>query len=119
MQLANCEKHIVIINSLYTLLVVCMGFATIVEKLCGKTYVSEIIYGSWWFAALWGLTAIVSLLYLVRKKVYRRFAVMMLHTSFIIILIGAMTTHVTSREGTLHLRKGEAVAEVTDKKSVA
>ena len=119
MQLANCEKHIVIINSLYTLLVVCMGLSTIVEKFCGKTYVSEIIYGSWWFAALWGLTAIVSMLYLVRKKVFRRFAVMMLHTSFIIILIGAMTTHVTSREGTLHLRKGEAVAAFTDNEGVA
>lgn len=114
MQLANCEKHIVIINSLYTLLVVCMGFSTIVEKFCGKTYVSEIIYGSWWFAALWGLTAIVSMLYLVRKKVYRRFAVMMLHTAFIVILIGAMTTHVTSREGTLHIRKGEAALAFTD-----
>ena len=114
MQLANCEKHIVIINSLYTLLVVCMGFSTIVEKFCGKTYVSEIIYGSWWFAALWALTAIVSMLYLVRKKVYRRFAVMMLHTAFIVILIGAMTTHVTSREGSLHIRKGEAALAFTD-----
>ena len=119
MQLANCEKHIVIINSLYTLLVVCMGFSTIVEKFFGKDYVSEVIYDSWWFAALWALTAIVSMLYLIRKKVYRRFAVMMLHTSFIVILIGAMTTHVTSREGTLHLRKGEAVAAFTDNEGVA
>lgn len=114
MQLANCEKYIVLINSLYTLLVVCMGFSTIVEKFCGKAYVSEVIYGSWWFAALWGLTAIVSMLYLIRKKVYRHFAVMMLHTSFIVILIGAMTTHVTSREGTLHIRKGEASSAFTD-----
>ena len=111
--------YIVLINSLYTLLVVCMGFSTIVEKFFGKDYVSEVIYGSWWFAALWALTAIVSMLYLIRKKVYRRFAVMMLHTSFIVILIGAMTTHVTSREGTLHLRKGEAVAAFTDNEGVA
>ena len=111
--------YIVLINSLYTLLVVCMGFSTIVEKFFGKDYVSEVIYDSWWFAALWALTAIVSMLYLIRKKVYRRFAVMMLHTSFIVILIGAMTTHVTSREGTLHLRKGEAVAAFTDNEGVA
>ena len=111
--------YIVLINSLYTLLVVCMGFSTIVEKFFGKDYVSEVIYGSWWFAALWALTAIVSILYLIRKKVYRRFTVMMLHTSFIVILIGAMTTHVTSREGTLHLRKGEAVAAFTDNEGVA
>lgn len=111
--------YIVLINSLYTLLVVCMGFSTIVEKFFGKDYVSEVIYGSWWFAALWALTAIVSMLYLIRKKVYRRLAVMMLHTSFIVILIGAMTTHITSREGTLHLRKGEAVAAFTDNEGVA
>ena len=119
MHLAYCEMYIVLINSLYTLLVVCMGFSTIVEKFFGKDYVSEVIYDSWWFAALWALTAIVSMLYLIRKKVYRRFAVMMLHTSFIVILIGAMTTHVTSREGTLHLRKGEAVAAFTDNEGVA
>ena len=119
MHLAYCEMYIVLINSLYTLLVVCMGFSTIVEKFFGKDYVSEVIYGSWWFAALWALTAIVSMLYLIRKKVYRRFAVMMLHTSFIVILIGAMTTHVTSREGTLHLRKGEVVAAFTDNEGVA
>ena len=119
MHLAYCEMYIVLINSLYTLLVVCMGFSTIVEKFFGKDYVSEVIYDSWWFAALWALTAIVSMLYLIRKKVYRRFTVMMLHTSFIVILIGAMTTHVTSREGTLHLRKGEAVAAFTDNEGVA
>ena len=119
MHLAYCEMYIVLINSLYTLLVVCMGFSTIVEKFFGKNYVSEVIYGSWWFAVLWALTAIVSILYLIRKKVYRRFTVMMLHTSFIVILIGAMTTHVTSREGTLHLRKGEAVAAFTDNEGVA
>ena len=119
MHLAYCEMYIVLINSLYTLLVVCMGFSTIVEKFFGKDYVSEVIYDSWWFAALWALTAIVSMLYLIRKKVYRRFAVMMLHTSFIVILIGAMTTHVTSREGTLHLRKGEEVAAFTDNEGVA
>ena len=119
MHLAYCEMYIVLINSLYTLLVVCMGFSTIVEKFFGKDYVSEVIYDSWWFAALWALTAIVSMLYLIRKKVYRRFTVMMLHTSFIVILIGAMTTHITSREGTLHLRKGEAVAAFTDNEGVA
>ena len=119
MHLAYCEMYIVLINSLYTLLVVCMGFSTIVEKFFGKDYVSEVIYDSWWFAALWALTAIVSMLYLIRKKVYRRFTVMMLHTSFIVILIGAMTTHVTSREGTLHLRKGEVVAAFTDNEGVA
>lgn len=119
MQSLICNKYIVLINTLYTLLVVCMGFSTVVEKFCGRSYVSEVIYGSWWFAALWGLTAAASMLYLVRKKVFRRFSVMLLHTSFVVILTGALTTRLTSSEGTLHLRKGEAASSFTDNSGAA
>ena len=119
MQSLICNKYIVLINTLYTLLVVCMGFSTVVEKFCGRSYVSEVIYGSWWFAALWGLTAAASMLYLVRKKVFRRFSVMLLHTSFVVILTGALTTRLTSSEGTLHLRQGEAASSFTDNSGAA
>lgn len=119
MQSLICNKYIVLINTLYTLLVVCMGFSTVVEKFCGRSYVSDVIYGSWWFAALWGLTAAASMLYLVRKKVFRRFSVMLLHTSFVVILTGALTTRLTSSEGTLHLRKGEAASSFTDNSGAA
>ena len=119
MQSLICNKYIVLINTLYTLLVVCMGFSTVVEKFCGRSYVSEVIYGSWWFAALWGLTAAASMLYLVRKKFFRRFSVMLLHTSFVVILTGALTTRLTSSEGTLHLRKGEAASSFTDNSGAA
>ena len=119
MQSLICNKYIVLINTLYTLLVVCMGFSTVVEKFCGRSYVSEVIYGSWWFAALWGLTAAASMLYLVRQKVFRRFSVMLLHTSFVVILTGALTTRLTSSEGTLHLRQGEAASSFTDNSGAA
>ena len=119
MQSLICNKYIVLINTLYTLLVVCMGFSTVVEKFCGRSYVSEVIYGSWWFAALWGLTAAASMLYLVRKNVFRRFSVMLLHTSFVVILTGALTTRLTSSEGTLHLRQGEAASSFTDSSGAA
>lgn len=119
MQSLICNKYIVLINTLYTLLVVCMGFSTVVEKFCGRSYVSEVIYGSWWFAALWGLTAAASMLYLVRQKVFRRFSVILLHTSFVVILTGALTTRLTSSEGTLHLRQGEAASSFTDNSGAA
>ena len=40
------------VGFLYTLLIVCMGVATIVEKMLGKDYAGELIYGSWWFVSL-------------------------------------------------------------------
>lgn len=100
---------------LYIFLIVCMGGATFVEKIHDKDYVSEYIYGSWWFITLWGLLVIVSLAILVQKKVHKRLAVLLLHISFVIMLVGALTTHLTSHEGMVHMRIDKDVATFIDK----
>lgn len=107
------------IISLYTLLIVCMGIATIVEKIWNTAYAAEIIYGSWWFISLWAATVVLSLVYLIKKKTYRRMGVMLLHLSFIVILAGALTTHILSSDGTLHLRKGVESSSFTEKNGKA
>ena len=99
---------------LYTLLIVCMGVATIVEKLHGKDYAGEHIYGSWWFIVLWGLLAIIGMAFLVRMKVHRRVPVFLLHIAFVVMLAGALITHLTSQEGTVHLRMGKDVQTFLD-----
>ena len=91
----------------YALLVVCMGLATVLEKLHGKAFATASVYGTWWFAALWGLTVLTALVWLVRKRVHRRLPTALLHASFAVILLGALLTHTTAADGTLHLRKGE------------
>lgn len=53
-----------------------------------------------------------------RQEIYRRVAVAALHLSFVVILIGALTTRLTSAEGTVHLRIGEDVTAYMDKDSV-
>ncbi len=103
-----------IIIPLYTLLIVCMGAATIVEKMHGKDYAGDLIYGSWWFITLWGLLAIVSLAFLVRMKVHRKVAVFLLHLSFVVMLAGALITHLTSQEGSVHLRMDKDVQTFID-----
>lgn len=106
------------IFSLYTLLIVCMGIATIIEKLEGKDYVAETIYGSWWFITLWALLAIVGMAILLKRKVQKKLPVFLLHVSFIIMLIGAFITHLTAESGTVHLRKGEPVSTFLSTDSV-
>ena len=98
-----------VILSLYTLLIVCMGIATIVERQHGSAGAHASVYGTWWFAALWAVLALVSLAYLVRRGVLRRGAVALLHLSFAVILAGALLTRLTAESGTLHLRQ-EATA---------
>ena len=41
------------IIALYVLIIVCIGLASVIEKFEGTPYVSENIYGAWWFVILW------------------------------------------------------------------
>ena len=94
--------------------VIVMAIATIVEKIHGTTFVSTKIYSTWWFTAIWGLLAI-SAIYPMTKIVGRRhFSLFILHFSFIVILAGALTTHLTSKKGYLHLRCGEKARLYTE-----
>ena len=101
----------IIIFTLYTLIVACIGFATVVEKYHGTAFVSDNIYGAWWFSALWGVLTVASLAYIMKQRLYKRVAVFVLHLAFVVILVGALTTHLTARRGTVRLRT--SVPEMT------
>lgn len=94
---------------LYAIVILVMAMATFVEKYQGTGYVQQSIYGTWWFTLLWMLMAICAACYLVRRKV-KRFSTWALHASFLIILSGALLTHLTAWQGYIHLRKGEPVS---------
>ncbi len=112
-------KKIIIV--LYIVVVAVMAAATIIEKYQGTAYVSEHIYGAWWFSLLWGLLAAAGIWWMVKQLFLtvpgsavqttaingRRFYVVVLHLSFVIILLGALLTHLTARRGAIHLREGE------------
>ena len=97
-----------LIAALYILVVVCIGSATVVEKFHGTQYVSDHIYGAWWFSALWAVLTVASCAYILKQQLYRRIAVFLLHVSFVVILAGALTTHILARRDTIHLRVGQS-----------
>ncbi len=99
-----------ITSTLYIVVIVVMAIATIIEKYHGTQYVSENIYGSWWFAMLWGILTASAIIYFLKRKV-RRLSVVTLHLSFVLILAGALLTHLTARQGTIHLRQGEVTVD--------
>lgn len=85
--------------------------ASVVEKAEGTRFVSDNIYGSVWFVALWALTGAVAIGYMFRRKLYRRPAVFMLHAAFAVILVGAGVTWLSGEQGTVHLRVGQGETE--------
>ena len=98
------SKYKWFIGALYSLIIVCIGFATVVEKYRGTPFVGEHIYGAWWFSALWAVLTVASLAYLVKQRLYKRVALMLLHGSFVVILAGALITHLFAERDTIHLR---------------
>ena len=91
----------------YMVVIVCMAVTTIIEKYQGTQYVADHIYGAWWFSALWALLTALAIAWFIHRKV-KRFFVILLHLSFVVILAGALTTHLTAFQGVVHLREGES-----------
>ncbi len=101
-------KRIVIV--FYVVVVAVLATATIVEKYQGTDYVGEHVFGAWWFSALWAVLTAVAAFYFVKRKV-RRVSVIVLHLSFVVILAGALLTHLTAIRGVVPLYQGIATNE--------
>ena len=90
--------------TLYILIVVCIGLATVIEQYRGTSFFSENNNGAWWFVTLWAVLTVAACAFMVQQQLYRRAAVMLLHLSFVVILAGALATHLSARRGTIKLR---------------
>lgn len=102
---ARTAKHIALITLAVTIAV--MVAATIVEKFHGSEYALDNIYHSTAFFTLWGIVAISGLCYIFFVKMQRSPITLTLHLSFVLILAGAMITHLFGVNGVLHLREGD------------
>lgn len=95
-----------IIFILYILVLVCMAAATVVEKSQGTDYAHAHYYGAWWFILIWAVLAALGAFYIIKRKV-KCASTLALHLSFIIILAGALLTHISAKRGMIHLRIGQ------------
>lgn len=95
-----------ILLALYALI---LAIATVVEKNYGTSIAKEFIYYS-------PLHFLIQLLLIVNFLLYshnhqylsgKRIGLIFTHLSFIVIILGAVTTHFVGEEGILHIREGE------------
>lgn len=89
-----------------------MAGATFIEYSKGTEFASTHIYGSWWFCLLWTTLAIATIAY-IKMTHMRSVNLLLLHSSFIVILSGALITHLFSVKGIVHLRKGITTSQYT------
>ncbi len=85
-------------------LVIAIAVATVLENRYGTHYALQHVYGAWWFVCLWALLAITGCWLMYKRKMWKQPSVMLLHLSFLVILLGALATYLTSHKGMVHLR---------------
>ena len=78
-------------------LVAVLVAATLIEHFCGSLFAVEYIYHSWWFIAMWALLAVAATAYILRTQ--RRGSLILLHASFVLVLLGAFVSFLTSKHG--------------------
>ena len=92
------------LSVLFITLIVVMAAGTVVEKFHGSEYALNHVYGAWWFVGLWGLAAAGLIIMMLLRKLWQRPVVFALHTSVLLILLGALLTMLTGQHGEMTLR---------------
>lgn len=95
---------------LYIITVFVLAIATFIEYSQGGVFAGKYIYHTFAFCALWGMLSLLTIYVLYKRQMWRRFPSLLLHISFIIILVGALTSFLTSKKGYMHLRTGDSVS---------
>ena len=93
-----------ILSVLLIALVVAMAAGTVVEMRHGNDYALGHVYGAWWFVALWALLALGIIVMMIVRKSWKRPVVCALHSSVLLILLGALLTMTTGQHGEMTLK---------------
>ena len=105
-----------ILSALLIALIGAMAAGTVVERFHGNDYALSHVYGSWWFVALWALVAVGMIVMLVQRKTWKRPVVCLLHSSILLILLGALLTMLTGQHGEMTLKPGVVTQQFTVEK---
>ena len=87
-----------------------IGIATFIENDYGTSSAQKLVYRSWWFELLLFLFSGTLVFNIIRFKMIpqKKWALLLFHTSMIIIIIGAGITRYFGYEGMMHIRENDS-----------
>jgi len=94
---------------LFLVFAIAMGVGTFIENDFGTETAKALIYNAWWFEGIMILFAINFFGNIFKYKLYKKekLVVLLFHTSFFLILLGAGITRYISYEGIMPIKEGE------------
>ncbi len=96
--------------SLMGVIILLLIAGSAVEQIYGTAVAIRYVYAAPWTIVLWALAAISGMVYLVscfKSRLNASLFTFLLHFSFVVILGGAMVTHLWGEQGDIHLRLNE------------
>ena len=104
---------------LFLLFPAAMAMGTFVESWYSTDTAKIWIYDAWWFELLMGLLMLNFLGNIFKYRLLRKekWAILLLHLSFILILFGAFITRYFGYEGVMPIREGETTATFMSEKT--
>lgn len=110
MQFVKLVGSIPLAIFLMSLVAISCGVATFVENDFGTQSAKSMVYNSHWFAALLVLFAINLSFVAYRFRMWqtKKLGSFLFHSSFVVILLGAIMTRYLGHEGIVHIRNGES-----------
>ena len=98
---------------LFFIFALAMGVATFIENDFGTQTSKALVYNSWWFEAIMVFFVINFFGNIFRYRLYKKekWAVLMFHLSFLLIIIGAAVTRYVGYEGIMLINEGETTSQ--------
>jgi cytochrome c-type biogenesis protein CcsB len=100
---------------LLVIFAISIGYATFIENDFDAKTAKLLIYNAWWFEAILALMILNFSGMIFTKKLYRKskLNILVIHLSFLIIIIGAGITRYFGFEGQMHIRNGESSNKIS------
>jgi cytochrome c-type biogenesis protein CcsB len=102
-------------SMLFTVLLLMMfaisiAYATFIENDYGTATAQALIYQAWWFELLLlvGVINLAGSIFKYKLVNRKKWAILLFHIAFIVIIIGAGVTRYFGFEGSMHIREGES-----------
>ena len=89
---------------------IAIAYATFIENDYGTATAQVLIYQSWWFEVLLfiGVVNLSGSVFKYKLVSRKKWAILLFHLAFILIIIGAGVTRYWGFEGSMHIREGES-----------
>ena len=118
-QIWNFLSSMRLTATLLSIFAIAVGTATFIESDFSTQTAQAEVYSATWFEMLLGLLVINLFTSMIRHSMFKqkKWNVVMFHSSFLVILLGAIVTRFVGYEGSMHIREGETENRITSRET--